>query len=63
MKSTSENQFPSLSVETTVICVDRAKVDANNMLDIIISIINDVYQKWNFVITTHQEPQCKDKLI
>jgi len=49
MKSMSENQFPPLTVETTVKIpvpnIDRENDDANNILGIILSITDDGFYK------------------
>lgn len=49
MKLRSENQFPPLTVETTVKILvpylDRGKVDANNVLGVILSVTDDGFYK------------------
>jgi len=49
MKLRSENQFPPLTVETTVKnpvpCIDRGKVNANNVLGVILSVTDDGFYK------------------
>ena len=74
MESLSENQFPPLTVETTVKipvpCVDRGKVDANNVLGVILSVTDDGFYKIgtkNGILSSlyarNQIFQCKEQFI
>ncbi|XP_022177881.1 KRAB-A domain-containing protein 2-like [Myzus persicae] len=74
MKLLSENLFPPLTVETTVKipvpCVDRGKVDANNVLGVILSVTDDGFYKIgtkNGILSSlyarNQIFQCKEQFI